>query len=349
MATYGIGIWGAGATGGDHLAAYLAQANCHVVAIGSLNLTDARNLANRFGVKCTCYTDYSLFLSHPGLDVVSICTPHHLHADNTIEAAQAGKHVYVEKPVAVTLSSLYAMRQAVRDTGVFTVSGFVVRWIPLVERLHQLVREGALGELRVVDVDYWHSRRRPVEYRRRVTGGSAMLLGGCHAIDTAMFLTDAEPVEVVARSVQIGAESGDEYEFDCAELCLVRYSNNAIGRISAVVKGHMPYQFNIDLLGNNGTARNNCIFLQEDTEQTGFQKISESGPERAKAEGLPYQKLIRYFLSCIESKTEPSINLEHAVQVHEVCFAALLSESTGSPVSLPLNERDQLAIHNLLK
>ncbi len=349
MRTFGVGIWGAGLTGGDHLAAYLAQASCRVVAIGSLFRSDAEALAARFAVDCACYTDYDAFLAHPGLDIVSVCTPHHLHADNTIAAARAGKHIYVEKPIAVTLAELYAMRQAVRESGVRAVTGFVVRWIPLVARLHELVRSGALGDVRIVDIDFWHSRRRPVEYRRRATGGSAMLLGGCHAVDTAMFLTGAYPVEIVARSVQIGVEPGDEYEFDCAEMCLVQYSNGAIGRLSAVIKGHMPYQFNIDLLGDSGTIRNNRVFLQDDTDQTGFRMLSEPDPESAKVMGLPYQGLIRHLLDCIESKTEPDVGIEHAARVHEVCFAALLSEQTGRPVILPLGERDQSAVHDLLK
>lgn len=343
---YGIGIWGAGKTGREHLAAYLAQSDCRVVAIGSLLQRDAESLAQQFSVQCACYADYQAFLSHPGLDIVSICTPHYLHAMNTIAAAKMGKHIYVEKPIAVTLKDMYTMRQAVRDAGVRTITGFVVRWIPLVAHLRNLVEAGTLGDLRVIDVDFWHSRRRPVEYRRRETGGSAMLLGGCHALDTAVFLLDSYPLEITARSVQIGVDSDEGYEFDCAEVCLLRYANGAIGRVSAVVKGHMPYQFNIDLLGDHGTVRNNKVFLPGDTEETGFRLLPESGPERAKAEGLPYDSLIRYFLDCIANQIEPSINIEHAVRVHEVCFAALLSELTGRPIALPLNPEAQSAIHN---
>ena len=336
MQMHGIGIWGAGATGSDHLAAYLVQPDCRVVAIGSLLIEDAKALAERHGLKCSCYNDYDAFLVHPDLEIVSVCTPHYLHAANTIAAARAGKHVYVEKPIAVRLPDLYAMRQAVRVTGIRTVTGFVVRWTPLLLRLRELVCRGDLGDVRVVDVDFWHSRRRHIEYRRRATGGSAMLLGGCHAVDTAVFLTGAYPAEVTARSVQISMDPGDEYEFDCAELCLVRYSNGAIGRISAVVKGHMPYQFNIDLLGDRGTIRNNRVFLQEDEEQAGFRSLPEAGPESAKVNGLPYDRLIRHFLDCITAGKESEVNLEHAVRVHELCFGALLSERTGRSVTLPL-------------
>jgi predicted dehydrogenase/uncharacterized protein YbdZ (MbtH family) len=349
MGIYRVGIWGAGATGSEHLNAYLAQADCQVVAIGSLYRSDAAALGGRAGAGCVCYDDYEAFLAHPGLDVVSICTPHYLHAENTIAAVQQGKHVYVEKPIAVTLSDVYAIRKAVLASGVKAVTGFVLRWIPLVARLKELVRENALGQVRVIDVDFWHSRERPIEYRRRATGGSAMLIGGCHAIDTAMFLLDAYPVEVIARSTQIGDEPNNTYEFDCAELCLIRYSNGAVGRISAVVNGQMPYQFNIDILGDKGLVRNNRIFLEQDTEASGFRYLTEPGVESAKASGLPYAGVIRHLLQSVASNTEPAIGIEYMTRVHEVCFGALLSEHTGRPVPLPLGNRDQSEIKDLVE
>ena len=260
MATYGVGIWGAGWVASGHLAGYLAQPECRIVAIGSRRLESARSLAERFKLDCALYADYPAFLAHSGLDVVSICTPHHLHPSNTIEAARAGKHIFVEKPIALTLADLYAMRDAVRRAGVRTAVGFVVRWTLLAMRLRQMIKERALGRVFLVDVDYWHSRKRPETYRRRATGGSALLLGGCHAIDAARFLLGADPVEVTARSAQVPGPPDDAYEFDCVEACLVCYSSGAVGRISAVVKGHLPYQFNIDILGDRGT----CLLYTSD-------------------------------------------------------------------------------------
>lgn len=203
VTAYGVGIWGAGWVAGGHLAGYLAQPECRIVAIGSRRLESARSLAERFKLNCSLHTDYAAFLAQPGLDVVSICTPHHLHPSNTIEAAHAGKHTFVEKPIAFTLADLYAMRDAVRRAGVRTAVAFIVRWTPLAARQRQMIADGALGKVFLVDLDYWHSRRRPETHRRRATGGSALLLGGCHAIDAARFLIGADPIELTARRVQI--------------------------------------------------------------------------------------------------------------------------------------------------
>lgn len=110
----------------------------------------------------------------------------------------------------------------------------------------------------------------------------------------------------------------------------------------------MPYQFNIDLLGDSGIARNARVFVEGDTNRTEFRMLKEVGPASAKATGLPYRGLIRHFLDCIESGIEPDVSVEHAVKVHEVCFAALLSERTGHAVALPLKKEDQKAIHDLV-
>ncbi len=348
MAHFGVGIWGAGWVSQGHLTGYLAQSDCEVVAIGSRNHGSAASLAAKNGLDCGIYDDFGAFLAHPGLQVVSVCTPHHVHPENTIQAAKAGKHIFVEKPIALTPADLYAMRDAVQEAHVRTAVGFVVRWTPLAQRLRGLVQAGALGRVFLADVDYWHSRIRPELYRRRATGGSALLLGGCHAIDAARYITGLDPVEVTARSVQIPGRVDEAYEFDCVEACLVRYSNGAVGRISAVVKGHLPYQFNIDILGDKGTIRNNRVFLAEDSEGSGFRQLSEPGPDSGDVAHHPFTGLIRHFLDCIVAGKETEVSVAQAVLTHEVCFAALLSEQTGRPVPLPLDPEARRAIGELL-
>jgi predicted dehydrogenase len=348
MATYGVGIWGAGWVSSGHLTGYLAQPDCKVVAIGSRKRASAEALANRFGLSCGIYTDYADFLAHRGLDIVSVCTPHHLHPANTIAAARAGKHIFVEKPIALTPADLYAMRDAVRQAGVRTAVGFVVRWTPLVARLREMIQQGEIGRIFLVDVDYWHSRVRPEMYRRRATGGSALLLGGCHAIDAARFLTGLDPVEVTARSVQIQTPPEAACEFDCVEACLVRYANGAVGRISAVVMGHFPYQFNMDILGERGAIRNHRVLLAGDREADGFRQLSEPGPDSGDVSHHPFSGLIRHFLDCITAGKETEVSVEQAVLTHELCFGAMLSEQTGQPVALPLSPGDQEAIRGLL-
>src|SRR5437588_1991003 len=163
--TLGVAIQGAGNVSTEHIRAYQRNPHTEVVAIGSRREEGARAKAAQMGLDCAIYTDYDALLAHPGVDIVSICTPHDRHALETIGAARAGKHILIEKPVAVNLPDLRAMAEAVRAAGVRTVVSFVLRWHPLVLTLKSLLSQGALGQLFYAEVDYlhgsWH-RKRPM-------------------------------------------------------------------------------------------------------------------------------------------------------------------------------------------
>ena len=116
----GIGIWGAGWVAGAHAAAYEATPGCEIVAIGSRRRESAVSLAGARDLDCRIYTDYAGFLSDPDLDAVSICTPNGLHAQNAVDGAGAGKHLFIEKPVALTPEDLARMCEAVSAAGVVT-------------------------------------------------------------------------------------------------------------------------------------------------------------------------------------------------------------------------------------
>src|SRR5205085_10640714 len=97
----GVAIQGAGNVSTEHIRAYQRNPYTEVVAIGSRREESARAKAAQMGLECAIYTDYDSLLAHPGVDIVSICTPHDRHAVETVAAARAGKHILIEKPVAV--------------------------------------------------------------------------------------------------------------------------------------------------------------------------------------------------------------------------------------------------------
>ena len=259
----GIGIWGAGWVAGAHAEAYESTPGCEIVAIGSRRRESAVNLAGARGLDCRIYTDYADFLSDPDLDAVSICTPNGLHAPNAVDGAQAGKHLFIEKPVALKPEDLARMREAVSAAGIVTSVGFVSRGNPLVRRMHEIVQSGALGEIYMIDADYWHSRLgRPDYYKTAEEAGNAYMVGGVHAVDAVRFITGLDITAVCAASTQIGSAAAEGYEMHAADALLVKYSNGAVGRVSAAIHGHMPYQVNLDILGDRGVIRNDRVFTQ---------------------------------------------------------------------------------------
>jgi len=216
----GAAVWGAGWVAGEHVRAFARNPHTSDVAVGSRTLEGARRKMVDLGLAedvCRAYDDLDSLLADDRVRIVSVCTPNYLHAENVIRAARAGKHIVIEKPPAIDLPSLHAMRDAVREAGVRTVVSFVLRWTPLVRTIKSLIEHGTLGELVLLRADYWHHLT-PQEWpgyawaHTRAGGGSIMLAGGSHAVDCVRRLvgTATDVVSVSARSGPVRSAGGYE-------------------------------------------------------------------------------------------------------------------------------------------
>ena len=139
------------------------------------------------------------------MDIVILCTPNDLHASQTIQAARAGKHIIIEKPVALNLAELRAMQQAVHAASVTTIVSFVLHWTPSLLMTKRLIESGAIGRVFMVETSYWHRSPRAEPghwFTRKDMAGSVFLLGGCHAVDAARWLAGTDIVEVTAYSTR---------------------------------------------------------------------------------------------------------------------------------------------------
>ena len=142
----GVLVLGAGWVSSQHLAAYQHNPHTRVLALCDRTRETARQRAGAAGLgEVTCYDDVQQALAHPGVDIVSICTPQHLHCQHAVAAARAGKHLLLEKPAAISPEQIATIRQAVHAAGVRTVVGFVLRWNPLFTLLKALLADGAIG------------------------------------------------------------------------------------------------------------------------------------------------------------------------------------------------------------
>lgn len=332
----GVAIQGAGWVSTEHIRAYLKNPYTEIVAIGSRTLEGARIKRDQMGLTCEVYDDYDRLLADPRVDVVSICTPPERHPIETIRGAEAGKHLLIEKPVATTVEDLRAMRDAVRRARVKTVVGFVLRWNPMFDTIKSLIANGALGQLFMAEVDYWHGRT--INYAslanraRRVPTMSTFLGGGCHAVDAARYFVGSDIVEVSAYNAQVDRSVAVPLN----TLAIVRFANGAMGKISASAELRSPYIFNVELLGDKGTIRNNLVYSDLFPGQTDYATIPTVTPNSGDVAHHPFQGEIDHFVDCIRNDVESHANLEDAVNTHEVCFAAERSAVEGRPVKLPL-------------
>jgi predicted dehydrogenase len=359
MKKLGVLIHGAGWVSTQHIGAFQKNPRTEVVAICSRTMESAERRAKASGLEVPCFDDLAKALAVLGVDIVAVCTPQHLHAENTIAAARAGKHIVIEKPVAQTLEELRAMQQAVTAAKVKTVVSFVLRWNPLFQRLKKMSAQGAFGEIYCVETDYqsycgdwWGGYG---EGRTKAKGGSAFLAAGCHAIDALRWFAGAgefeaaDPVEVFAYAGGKRGRSTHQYnpltnswhegeplEYPGLEMALVRFANGVLGKVSVNFECIQPYAFPVEIFGDKGSVKNHRVWSHMFAGQKEWVTLNDIGPESSDVAHHPFQGEMNHFVDCIVNNRESHCNLTDAVKTHEVLFAAQECYRTGKPVRLPL-------------
>lgn len=169
-----------------------------VVAIASRDEVTARRVAADLEIP-TGHGSYEALLLDPQVEAVYIPLPNHLHADWTIAAAEAGKHVLCEKPLALTSAEAQRMVDACDAAGVVLAEAFMYRHHPSWVETMRLVRSGAIGRVRAVDTWFSYFNDDPTNIRNIAdVGGGALYDIGCYAINVARWVFDGEPTRVRA-------------------------------------------------------------------------------------------------------------------------------------------------------
>ena len=171
---------------------------CELVAIASREAALAGDLAARLGIP-RAHGSYEALLADPDVEAVYIPLPNHLHAEWTIRAAEAGKHVLCEKPLALSSQQAQEMVDACRKAGVLLMEAFMYRLHPQWERVREIVASGRLGDLLVVEGFFSYRNVDPGNIRNIADyGGGALMDIGCYPINVARMVFGAEPSAVKA-------------------------------------------------------------------------------------------------------------------------------------------------------
>lgn len=338
--TLGAAILGTGDVSGEHIRAYEAHPRTEVRAILSRDRAKAEAKARQYGLaNCRAHTDLDELLRADDIHVVSICTPHHLHVEQGVACAQAGKHVIVEKPIALDLAGLRKLDAAIREHRVRSVVSFVLRWNPLYETIRAILADGMLGDLFYGEVDYLHGITKAYGLypwlRQRAFGGSALLTAGCHAVDGLRWFFGKEAVEVFGYA---NTSKGNplDYEYEPNTVILVKFADGTMGKVATSIEYMAPYTFPIVLMGNQGAIRDNRLFTKRWPGQTGWAAIPTILPDSGAVTHHPFTAQIAHFMECVQTGRESHCNVADAVKTHEICLAADQSCREGRPVRLPL-------------
>jgi predicted dehydrogenase len=167
-------------------------------AIASRDLAKAKRAADRLGIP-NAYGSYEELLADPDVEAVYNPLPNHLHVPWSIRAADAGKHVLCEKPIALSADEARALIPARDANGVQIAEAFMVRTHPQWQAVERLIAQGRIGTLRLVTGHFSYHRRDPNDIRSHAEwGGGALMDIGCYPIFIARWMFGAEPTEVTA-------------------------------------------------------------------------------------------------------------------------------------------------------
>lgn len=249
--TVRLGLIGAGRIGRMH-ASNLAQRvpGAQLMAVADVYGEAARAVASEHGLDA--YDDHRRLLQRDDIDAVLICSSTDTHAQMMTEAAQAGKHIFCEKPIALDLARIDAALAAVDAAGVMLQIGFNRRFDPGFAAVRRAIAEGKVGRPEMVRITSRDPEPPPLEYVK-VSGGIFLDMT-IHDFDMARFLLDEEVVEVsAAGAVLVDPAIGEAGDIDTAIITL-RYASGALGVIENSRRAVYGYDQRVEVFGSDGMA-----------------------------------------------------------------------------------------------
>ena len=217
--------------------------NGYVAAVASRDAQKSADFASKLGIPGS-YGSYEALLADPDIDAVYIPLPNSLHYEWTIKAAQAGKHILCEKPLALTAVQCLEMEVAAKECGVLLMEAFMYRFHPRTEKLIELVHAGEVGPLRMIQSSFTFKLSRPENIRLNFElGGGSLMDVGCYCVNMSRTLVSEEPEAVQASAIWTSSGVDEQLvgslrfshgliaQFDCAltlarrEFCIAAGTN----------------------------------------------------------------------------------------------------------------------------
>lgn len=316
-----------------HIPEYASNANVELVAFVDPIIERAELYANEHGAQA--FTDYKEMLAAVKPDAVSVCTPNYLHAEMTIEAAKAGAHVLVEKPMAVTDAEAAAMIEATTANNVKLMVGHNQRFVPAHEKAKEVLKSGVLGKVLTFRTSFGHPGPDSWSidgadswfFRKEEAIMGAMGDLGVHKSDLIRWMLDDEVSEIAAF---VGTLDKKDTESDDNSSCILRMKSGAIGTLVASWTYYKGEDNSTVLWCENGVMRvctdpvDDVIVELRDGTITKYQTGEMSTNEKQVASGV-----IEKFIESIVNDTVPAVTGEEGRASLKVILDAFESQATG--------------------
>src|SRR2546427_1775139 len=340
MKKYNVGILGYGWVATAHIAAINATQQAQVTAVCSARKLGGAELSAKHGGKIVVHHDLDALLADKSLHAVSVCSYPYDHAKQAVAAARVGKHLIIEKPLALSWEDCRAIEEAVKRAGVNTCVCFECRYSSQFLATKAVIDQGLLGDLHYGEVDYYHGIGPWYgQFRwntRKDAGGSSLLTAGCHALDALLLCMGNEVTEVTSYDAKSRSKIFAPYEYTTTSVTILKFKNGSIGKCAAVVDCLQPYYFHTHLVGSQGSLLDNKFHsMKLKTNKNAWSTLAMKMLDSGDVSDHPYQSQFEAFFHALDKGKEmPLTSLADAARTHEVMFAADRSAATGRSVKV---------------
>jgi predicted dehydrogenase len=339
--------------GVHHCKDLLDAKGCELAAICDSAPERLEKNRQEFAVRATA--SYAEILSDPEIDIVNICTPSGTHADLSVQALRAGKHVVCEKPPDVTVEAVDRMIAAQRETGKKLMVIFQSRFEPLYRRMHETIREGRLGTLAGLHgtVNWWRAQSYfecPGMWKGtwKWDGGGSLANQGVHTVDVLQWL--GGPVaEVYAKFGRFA----HDIETEDKTVAVLTFASGALGTLTTTTAAYPGLDRTILVHGSNGSIvaeddllvrwalKNEDPEAEKDEERRMLASFGKKGEREGSTASDPFAFATRGHLAqfeamaeAIRTDTDPPNSIETTRHTVEILNAMYESGRTGQPVRL---------------
>lgn len=335
MKKYNVGMIGYGWAAGAHIDSINKTSNAQVTAVYSSRKLDDAELSAKHGSPIKSYTNLKEMLADKSIHVVDISSYPSQHKEQAVAAANAGKHIILEKPMAMSIQDCRAIVAAAEKNKVKGCVCFECRFSGQFIGTKALVDEGMLGDLHYGEVDYyhgigpWYGQFRWNTFKKE--GGSALLTAGCHALDALLMFMGNEVEAVSSFSTKSKSAIFKPYEYDTSSVTILHFKGGKVGKCAAIVDCLQPYYFHTHLVGSEGSLLDDKFHSSKlKTDKGGWSKLNMKMLDSGDVSDHPYQTQFQSFFDSLEKgKHMPLTSLKESLKSFEVIFAADKSAAQG--------------------
>jgi predicted dehydrogenase len=278
------------------LPAIQRSGNGELLAIASRDADKARAFADELGIPRT-YASYDQLLADPEIEAIYIPLPNSMHREWTIKAAEAGKHILCEKPLALNAGECAEMEAAAQANGVLLLEAFMYRFHPQTQRVIELIRQGAIGQLRLLHAAFTFRLTNPANIRLQADlGGGSLMDVGCYCVNVSRTLFGAEPIE--AQAFASWSAGGVDEQMTGS----LRFEGSYAQFDSALT---LARRESYQVVGTEGVIEVPVAFLPGSGDTT--LRIRDAAGERSEtiAGADEYQLMVEHFAACVRGQAAP--------------------------------------------